>query len=83
MTIFSDSTVYQQPAQSTEEVWTALTMIISGGFKEFNSTLTRNKIQTRSSSKISQKIASPVLRALLLEEKFKVFQNPSQSTAEF
>ena len=58
-------------------------MIISDGFKEFNSTLTETKNPEKVKFKISQKIVSPVLRALLLEEKFKVFRNPSQSTAEF
>ena len=57
-------------------------MIISGGFKEFNSALTKTQNPDTIELKISQKIASLVLKSLL-PTKFKVFRNPSQPTAEF
>ena len=57
-------------------------MIIFGGFKKFNSTLMKTQNLDIIKLKISQKIASPVLKSLL-PTKSKVFQNPSQPTAEF
>jgi len=57
-------------------------MIISGGFKEFNSTLTKIKIQIRLSSKYLRRLSAS-LESLLPNGKSKVSWNPSQSTAEF
>jgi len=86
MTIFPDTTIHQQPAQSTEEVRTAypdITMIISGWFKEFNSTLTKTKIQTRAISRYLRRLLVQSWEYCCQKRKSKVFQNPSQSTAEF
>ena len=63
------------PMRSELRIWT-LMMIISGGIKEFNSILTKIKIQTR--------LSSSYLRRLLVQSwelatkwKSKAFQNPS------
>ena len=57
-------------------------MIISGGFKEFNSTLTKTKIRRRSSSRYFRKL--PVQSwELATKRRSKVSWNPSQSTAGF
>ena len=59
MTISPGLIVHQQPAQSTEEVWSLYPDthdVISSGFKEFNSTLMKTKIQTRSSSRYLERL---------------------------
>jgi len=59
-----------------------LTKIIPGGFKQFNNTLTKTRIQTGSSSGYFKRLFVQSWRPQI-KMKSKVFQNPFQTTTGF